>query len=74
MAKIEPLRPHFENMQALLARIAEDDQAIGFIGCIIKKDGTMQGVHFGGSRQQMAFASALWLAHCVGDDPSLSGS
>jgi hypothetical protein len=37
--KIVPLRNHFENMQAFLARIAEDTDAVGFVGMVILKEG-----------------------------------
>jgi hypothetical protein len=65
MAKIESLKPRFENMQALLARIAEDEEAEGFIGCVLRKDGTMVPVSFEATRDQMAFAAAIWLRDCV---------
>lgn len=65
MAKIEPLRPHFENMRALLARIAEDEDAVGFVGCILRKNGTLVPVSFDVTRDQMSFAAAIWLRDCL---------
>lgn len=61
MATIEPLRGAFENMRAMLAHIAEDDNAVGFVGCVLRKDGTMQPIHFCATREHHAFAGALWL-------------
>lgn len=69
MAKIEPFRRQFDNMQALLARIAEDEDAVGFVGCIRRKNGMMVPVNFDVTREQMAFAAAMWLHNCLeGDD------
>jgi hypothetical protein len=57
--KIVPLRGHFENMQALLARIAEDTDAIGFVGMVILKEGRgMKLVNFNVSCAEMAYAGA----------------
>lgn len=67
MGKIEPFRPHFENLQAMLARIAEDDQAVGFVGCVMKKDGTMTPIHYEATREQMAMAGAMMLHNCLED-------
>lgn len=67
MAKIEPFKPHFENMRALLARIAEDEEAIGFIGCVIRKDGNIIPVSFEATREQMSYAAAFWLKECVSE-------
>jgi hypothetical protein len=55
------LKPNFENMKAMLAHIADDDAAIGFVGCVVHSDGTMQPIHFGATREQHSFAAALWL-------------
>ena len=68
MATIEPLRGAFDNMKAMLARIAEDDATIGFVGCILRSDGTMQPIHFGATREQHSFAAALWLNLSVTPD------
>lgn len=68
MNKIEPLKPRFENMKALLARIAEDDEAIGFVGCVLRADGSMVPVSFEIDRAQMAFAAAMFLRDCVEAD------
>lgn len=63
--KIEPFKPHFENMQALLARIAEDEDAVGFVGCILRKNGSLVPVSFDVTRDQMSFAAAMWLRNCL---------
>lgn len=68
MATIEPLRGAFENMQAMLARIAEDEDAVGFVGCVLHKDGTMQPIHFCATREHYAFAASLWLKLAVADE------
>lgn len=64
MGKVTPLRDGFENMQAFLAHIAEDDGLSGFVGAVMRKDGTMVPVHFKATREQMAFAAALLLQQC----------
>ena len=64
MPKITALRDGFENMQAFLAHIAEDDGAVGFVGAVMRGDGTMVPVHFMATREQMAFAAALLLRQC----------
>lgn len=68
MATIEPLRGAFDSMKAMLARIAEDDDAIGFVGCVLHSDGTMQPIHFGATREQHSFAAALWLNLAITHD------
>ena len=65
MAKIEPLREHFENMHALLARMGEDEDAVGFVGCIMMRDGTMEPINFNVTREQMSMAAAVWLRNCL---------
>jgi len=67
---IVPLKPNFENMRAMLAHIAEDDNAVGFVGCVLHGDGTMQPVHFGATREQHSFAAALWLNLSITPDES----
>lgn len=58
--KIVPLRESFENMQALLARIAEDPDATGFAGCVLRKGGDeMVVVTFDASRADIAFAALM---------------
>lgn len=66
--KIAPLRDRFENMQAFLAHIAEDDDATAFVGCVMRKDGSMVPVHFNATREQMSFAAAMWLRQCQEDE------
>lgn len=66
--KIEPFRGHFENFRALLARIAEDDEAIGMVGCIKYKDGSMKPVSFDATLGEMALASAIWGRKCLESD------
>lgn len=58
--KIVPIRQNFENMQALLARIAEDDEANGFIGVVLRKDGDeMVVVTFDATRAEVALAALM---------------
>lgn len=58
--KIVPIRESFENMQALLARIAEDDDATGFVGVVLRKSGDeMVVVTFDAIRAEIAFAALM---------------
>lgn len=66
--KIEPFRPQFENMQALLARIAEDEDAVGFVACILRANGSLVPVNFNVTRDQMSFAAAMWLHNCLEEE------
>ena len=73
MSKIAAINGRFENMKAFLAHIAEDEGAIGFVGCVIRKDEASESilvpVNFEATRQQMAFAAAMWLQRCLeGED------
>lgn len=68
MGKIEPLRPHFENMHALLARIGEDEEVVGFVGGLVMREGTMEPVNFNVTREQMSMAAAMWLRNCLAED------
>lgn len=59
MAKIEPLKGSFENMRALLARIAEDEDAIGFAGVVFRRPDSAVVVTFNCDRKEVAFASVM---------------
>lgn len=65
MNKIEPIRLAFENMQALLARIAEDEDVIGFAGVIFRKNDTAHVVTFDCTRKDVAFASVMLQANSL---------
>lgn len=62
-AKVVPLKAHFENMQAMLAHIAEDKSAIGFVGCVIWSDESgarnMREVCFRATVAETAYASVV---------------
>lgn len=59
---IVPLKPHFESLRALLARIAEDADDIDAMVITVfrKDDGMAVPMHFQASRYQYAFASVMW--------------
>lgn len=57
--KIVPLRGHYENFHALLARIAEDDEAIGMAAVLKYRDGSVKDVTFDVTCAEIAFASVM---------------
>lgn len=63
--KIEPLRDSFENMQALLARIAEDPDAVGFAGVVFRKPDSAVTISFNCSRAEVTFAAAMLQADAL---------
>lgn len=63
--KIEPFRGHFENFQAMLARIAEDSEAVGMAACIKYKDGSMKPVNFEVTYAEIALAGAVMLQKAI---------
>lgn len=70
MSKIVPFRENFENLQALLARMAEDEEAVGFCGCLFKKEnaedpGTLVPVTFGVNRTHVALTAAILQRECL---------
>lgn len=70
--KIISIKGKFENMKAFLAHIAEDEHAVGFVGCVLRKDPEDGGivtipVHHEATLEQTAFAAALLLKRCVPD-------
>lgn len=69
MGKIAAINGKFENMPAFLAHIAEDGQAYGFCGVIMRRaeDGgtEMVPVHFEATCEQMSFAAAMMLQIAV---------
>lgn len=67
MSKITPIGHGFQNLPAFLAHIAEDAEAVGFVGAVMRKDGAMIPVQLNVTREQMAFAAALWLQLCLED-------
>lgn len=67
MAKVVPISGAFQSMHALLARIAEDENAIGFVGCVLLADGQMRPISFNCQRKDMAFASVILQTECVAD-------
>ena len=55
-----PIGNSFQNMQALLARIAEDPEATGFAGVVLRKAGDeMVVTTFNCTRAEVAFAAAM---------------
>lgn len=65
MSKIEPLKGHFENMQALLARIAEDEKATAFAGVVFTNNDSAHLVTFNCSRRDVAFAGTMLQANSL---------
>lgn len=66
--KIVPINGRFTNFKAFLHHIAEDDEAIAFVGCVLRKNGDFVPVQFEITRQQMSFAAAVWLQQCLETD------
>lgn len=68
--KIVAFNGKFTNLKAFLHHIAEDEDAIAFVGCVLRKDGNFVPVQFEITRQQMSFAAAMWMQLCMeGSDP-----
>jgi hypothetical protein len=68
VAKITSIKPHFENMAAFLAHIAEDPEAIGFAGIVLQEDGNAVPVSFNMSRAEIAYASVILAATVTTDE------
>jgi hypothetical protein len=64
-SKVVPFKGHFENFKALLARIAEDPGAVGFVGCILRDDGELRPVTFGVSTGETALTSVVLANLCI---------
>lgn len=63
--KIVPLREDFESLDAILASIAEDPEAVGFAAVVKKSDGTMHPVTFGITVAEMSHAGAVFLGEAA---------
>lgn len=75
VGKIVAINGRFENIKAFLHHIAENEEAVGFVGCVWLKNGDPVPVEFEITRQQMALAAAMWLQECVrGADAGESGA
>lgn len=64
-----PFRDHFESLPALLARIAEDKDACGFAGVVLRNDGDeMVVTTFNASRAEIAMASLMLQANAMAEE------
>ena len=73
MAKIVPFGKGFSNLKAMLAALAEDEHAIGFVGCILRNENDGRGIalrraHFGANLADVALASLMLGQMAVEDD------
>lgn len=71
--KIVPIGDEFENMQAFLAHIAEDESATGFVGVVLRGDGeTLAVATFNTTPAEIALAAIMLQEHVLltmaGDD------
>jgi hypothetical protein len=77
MAKIAAIRGRYENFQAFLARIAEDEKAVGFIGMVVRigEDGErdLHRVNFKCTRAECAFGSLILGQMALEEDAEEAG-
>lgn len=66
--KIVSLRDEFESMEAILASIAEDEDAVGFAAVVVRRNGHWLPVTFGVSRGDLAFAGAAFMRISTEDE------
>jgi hypothetical protein len=56
---IEPIKGHFEDWRALLAKIMEDDEVEHLVVFTFCKDGSVRQAHHKCTRAEMAFAGVM---------------
>ncbi len=74
MSRIVPIGKQFTNLRAFLAHIAEDENAVGFVGVIIRDDGHPDGrqlvkTNFGATTAETALASLIIARFAMHLDP-----